>query len=280
MILGIDIGGSTTKIVAFGEDGLLKATLQVKASDQITSLYGAVGHLLCKNGMTLGQISGIILTGVGAAFADDDIYGIPTFRVREFEAIGCGGLLLSGLKKALVVSMGTGTAFVRATEGGYVHVGGSGVGGGTLLGLSSKLLKEEDAGVVSELAKHGDPGNVDLLIHDISRADIPSLPSSATAANFGHIKPSATRADLAAGLINMVFQTAGIMAAFACMNTDLHKVVVTGSLATLPQAQEILSSVGDLYGLKFIIPENAIFATAIGAAELHFHRGQVSPEEG
>ena len=44
--IGIDIGGSTTKIAGFTEEKKLLGTLQVKASDQITSLYGALGRFL------------------------------------------------------------------------------------------------------------------------------------------------------------------------------------------------------------------------------------------
>ena len=44
IILGIDIGGSTTKIVGYRENGVLIGMLQVRAADQITSLYGAVGN--------------------------------------------------------------------------------------------------------------------------------------------------------------------------------------------------------------------------------------------
>ena len=65
---------------------------------------------------------------------EGDIYGIPTEQVEEFTAVGVGGLALSGVEKAVVVSMGTGTAFVWAQRGGEVrHLCGSGVGGGTLL---------------------------------------------------------------------------------------------------------------------------------------------------
>lgn len=63
-------------------------------------------------------------------------------KMEEFQAIGYGGLKLSGLTDALVVSMGTGTAYVRAGKDGMKHIGGSGVGGGTLMGLASRLVKE------------------------------------------------------------------------------------------------------------------------------------------
>ena len=122
--IGIDIGGSTTKIAGFTEEKKLLGTLQVKASDQITSLYGALGRFLREHGLSLADISKIVLTGVGASFIEEDIYAIPTVKAVELDAIARGGLALAGLDEALVVSIGTGTAFVRADKNSIRHIGG------------------------------------------------------------------------------------------------------------------------------------------------------------
>ena len=53
VILGIDIGGSTTKIVGLRTDGSVVSMLRVRAEDQVTSLYGALGNYLTSNGLTL-----------------------------------------------------------------------------------------------------------------------------------------------------------------------------------------------------------------------------------
>ena len=49
VILGIDIGGSTTKIVGLRADGSVVSMLRVRAEDQVTSLYGALGNYLTSN---------------------------------------------------------------------------------------------------------------------------------------------------------------------------------------------------------------------------------------
>ena len=270
IILGVDIGGSTTKIVIFQTEKQIVDVLQVKANDQITSLYGAVGNILYKNNLSLNKVSKIVLTGVGASLINGNVYDIPTYKVNEFEAIGIGGLMLSGLDEALVMSMGTGTAFVRASNGKATHIGGSGVGGGTLLGLSSKLVNENDIEAIIAMANDGNLQNVDLSISEISNTDILSLPPTATASNFGKIKSVANNSDMAVGLLNMVFQTVGMLAVFACLDTNTKNVVATGSMATLPQAKQFLCEVGVFHNLNFIIPDNAAYATAIGAAALHF----------
>lgn len=265
IILGIDVGGSTTKIVGFQSDKSLVDTVQVKAGDQITSMYGAIGSFLRKARLSLKEVSKIVLTGVGASYFQEDIYDIPTVKMEEFQAIGYGGLKLSGLTDALVISMGTGTAYVRAGKDGMKHIGGSGVGGGTLMGLASRLVKENDFSVITDLASKGNLQKVDLSIQDISNAIIPSLPPHATASNFGKIENTADSADFALGLLNMLYQTVGMLAVFACLDTPVKDIVLTGSLAHVPQAKTVFNELSHMHSVNFIIPHNAVFATAIGA---------------
>ena len=110
VVIGIDVGGSTTKIVGYQADGTLIAMGKVEAADPLTSAYGALGKFINENNLALTDVCQIILTGVGASLFTKDVYGIPTRTVNEFEAIGLGGLALSGKKEGLIVSMGTGTA--------------------------------------------------------------------------------------------------------------------------------------------------------------------------
>lgn len=271
IIVGIDIGGSTTKIVGYTQDKKQIGTLKVNASDQITCTYGALGSFLHANQLSLSDLSQIVLTGVGASFFDNTLYQIPTKKISELQAIGQGGLLLSGLSEAYVVSMGTGTAFVRASGNNAEHLGGSGVGGGTLYGLSERLLGEGDVSLVSKLGEAGTLGNVDLLIGDIFCGDVPSLLPELTASNFGKMKSGAADSDIAAALFNLVFQTIGMLAVFACREDSVKDIILTGSLAELPQAKQTFDLMSRLYGVNFIIPEDAVFATAIGAVATFFN---------
>ena len=107
VILGIDIGGSTTKIVGLRTDGSVISMLRVRAEDQVTSLYGALGNYLTSNRLSLRDVRRVVLTGVGASYVEGDIYGLPTCKVGEFSASGTGALALSGQSSAVVVSMGT-----------------------------------------------------------------------------------------------------------------------------------------------------------------------------
>ncbi len=265
MIIGIDIGGTTTKIVSLAGSNILRL-FTVSASDPVTSASGALGKLMDSDSVSVNDFEKIVITGAGASFIKSDIIGIPVSRIDEFKAIGLGGLYLSKMKKAVVVSLGTGTAIVKAEENRTVHIGGTGVGGGTLLGLSRSILGITDMNNIIELAGKGDLGKIDLAISDISNSVIDDLPPTATASNFGKISDKVEKSDYALGIINLVFQTIGVLAVFASRQTDNRDIVLTGRLALIPQAKSIFDGISRIYGVRFHIPENADYATAVGAA--------------
>ncbi|WP_298021991.1 pantothenate kinase [uncultured Dysosmobacter sp.] len=266
VILGIDIGGSTTKIVGLRADGSIVSMLRVRAEDQVTSLYGALGNYLSSNGLSLQNVRRVVLTGVGASYVDGSIFGLPTCKVDEFSASGTGALALSGQESGVVVTMGTGTAFLWAEAGGAVrHLCGSGIGGGTLGGLCHKLVGMERFGQIKKLAAQGDLGQVDLTIRDITNHPAPTLDPTLTAANFGNLAEDASPADLAAGTVNLVLQAIGTMTVLACQSCGTQTVILTGSMTTLDQVKPNFENFERLYGIHYIIPESATFATAIGA---------------
>ncbi len=272
VIIGIDVGGSTTKIVGYYENGKLIGRGKVEAADPQTSAYGALGKFINENKLNLKQVKQIVLTGVGAAQFQKEIYGIAACHVDEFKAIGLGGLALSKKKEAFVISMGTGTAFVRADKNGIKHIGGSGVGGGTVLGLCGRLCDARSFETVVELAHKGDLSKVDLNIADISTRDISTLTKEVTASNFGKMADGLNPEDLARGVLNMVFQTIGMLAVFACRNDTIKEVVVTGTLSTVPCAKTLFKQVERMYKIKFTIPPDSIYATATGAALSYIDR--------
>ena len=133
-VVGIDVGGSTTKIVGFDISDNKRTLLKpvtVKATDPVASVYGAFGKFTSENGVDIKDIKRVMLTGVGSTYIGDNIFGVPTLHVDEFTAVGRGGLYLSKLSEAVIVSMGTGTALVYAKSGTEPeYLGGTGVGGG------------------------------------------------------------------------------------------------------------------------------------------------------
>ena len=267
VILGIDIGGSTTKIVGLRTDGSVISMLRVRAEDQVTSLYGALGNYLTSNDLSLQDVQRVVLTGVGASYVNGDIFGLPTCKVDEFSASGTGALALSGQEEAVVCTMGTGTAFLWVQKDGSVrHLCGTGIGGGTLGGLCHKLVGMERFGQIKKLACQGDLRKVNLTIADITCNPAATLDPTLTAANFGNLAEDASPADLAAGAVNLVLEVIGTMTVLACQCCDTRTVVLTGSMTTMEQVKANFETFERLYGIHYIIPENATFATAIGAA--------------
>ena len=58
-VIGIDVGGSTTKICGFRSDGearSLIAPLFVRATDPLTSIYGAFGRFTAENHLSLADL--------------------------------------------------------------------------------------------------------------------------------------------------------------------------------------------------------------------------------
>ncbi|MBQ2305151.1 MAG: pantothenate kinase, partial [Firmicutes bacterium] len=88
--VGIDIGGSTTKIVGFRGAEML-SPVQISSNNPVASIFGAFGKFLYDNMLNLEDVSQVNLSGVGASGVDRPIYGLPTFKVDEFTANGLGG---------------------------------------------------------------------------------------------------------------------------------------------------------------------------------------------
>lgn len=263
--IGIDAGISTTKIVGV-KDGLVISPLRIKATDPITSLYGAFGKYLYDNKIALDDVERVMLTGVGSAYIDKPLYGLPTDRTEEFLANGLGAQYMTHLKKMIVVSMGTGTSLVQCDNDDIHHIGGIGIGGGTLNGLSRLLLKTDDIKQISTLAMNGDIRNINLLIGDISAHPLPGLPMNATASLFANAMGNASREDIALGIIYLVLQSVGSAAILSSIGSDIRNFVLIGNLTLLPQCRTIFSMMEKLYNVHFIIPKHSEFCTAIGSA--------------
>ena len=272
IVIGIDVGGSTTKIVGFRDNDGKRELISpqfVKANDPLTATYGAFGKFTDENGIKISEIDKVLMTGVGASYVKHDLYGIECVRAPEFDCIGRGGLYLSGLDRALVVSMGTGTAIVHATKGGVMeYLGGTGVGGGTLVGLSKLLVGAADVGHISEFVEQGELGNVDLRIKDMTATGtVPVMNADMTAANFGNVSDVATKSDIAKGIANLVYETVGMVSVFASRSVGVKEIVLTGNLTRLDSCIRKFEEFNHLgYGVHFTVPSLSEFSTAIGCA--------------
>jgi len=265
IVIGIDVGISTTKIVGIKDDEVVSPII-ITATDPITSLYGAFGKYLHDNGVQLTDIEQVMLTGVGSAYIKDPIYGLPTGKTEEFLADGLGARYETGKDKMTVVSMGTGTSIVQCDGDNIQHVGGIGIGGGTLQGLSRILLKTDDIPTICQLAKDGNIAKINVLISDISPNPLPGLPLTAIASLFGNAQSDASREDIALGIIWMTLQSICSASILSSIGSGIKDFVMIGNLSRLPQCKRVFTACEDVYKVKLMIPKYAEYCTAIGAA--------------
>ena len=112
MVIGIDIGSTTTKVAALNlNNDIIK--IKTKAVDAITSATGAFGKMIMENHFKLSNIEKINITGVGATKITDNLFGIRTNRIDEMIAIGIGGKYLSKKDQIIISNIGTGTAIIE-----------------------------------------------------------------------------------------------------------------------------------------------------------------------
>jgi type II pantothenate kinase len=93
-----------------------------------------------------------------------------------------------------------------------------------------------------------------------------NLTSTATAANFGKLSDIASKADIALGILNLVFETIAMMSIFSARQKNIKDIILTGNLSVIPQGVAMFKNLGDMFGVRFTIPKNSTYATVIGAA--------------
>ena len=181
-----------------------------------------------------------MLTGVGSAYINEPVYGLPTDKAEEFLADGLGARYETNLDRMLVVSLGTGTSIVKCDG--------------------------DDIKQVAALAEEGDLSHINVLIKDICANPLQGLPMDAIASLFGNAKTNASREDIALGLIWMVLQSICSATILSSLGSGIKEFVMIGNLTLLPQVRHVFPATERLYGVKFRIPRYSEFCTAIGAA--------------
>lgn len=280
--VAIDFGISNTDAVARVDGALHRWT---RPSDG-TPDAAVVREVLASGGLASRDLSRLAVTGGRHRALPPVIDTLPLVSVNEVTAIGRGGQALGALVRdasaphalafdtsahdvpTLVVSAGSGTAVVAARVDACRHITGTGVGGGTLLGLGRLLLGTNDPLAIDALALAGDPNAADLSLQDVVLGPIGALPPDATAVNFGRLARQAgevSREDLAAALVTLVGQVIAITAINAARAEQLEHVVVIGHLTDLPSFRAVLERVGEYYGQRLLLPADAGYGTAIGA---------------
>ena len=259
--IGVDIGTTNIKIIEVNENFEILKKEIYDNNDPKNSLKS----FLVDNNIDLSNINFIAATGVGVEKLGDVFHEITIKKVSEFIAIAEIGKMYSNELDNVVASIGTGTAFIKNKNNEITHAGGTGVGGGTLINLCNRIIPHISFERINRITKNGELNNVDLWIKDVTNEKIETLPENVTAVNLGKLTQDTSNEDLILGIVNMVFETVGVMSALIAKNNDIKNIVCIGQIVKMPYAKEVFKKIELLHNVKFIIPEDPEYMVALGS---------------
>jgi type II pantothenate kinase len=261
---GADVGATLVKLAIRDTRGdTATATLPAEALDAVADRLRELAPT------RLG------LTGGGAPRLVERL-ARPAVLIDEFEAWAEGARQLLGSdvpERFLVVSVGTGSSALLVEPGRVIRVGGTALGGGTIVGLGALLCGVRDFDAIAALATRGDRRRVDLLVRDIyPRGDF-LLPGDVNAASFAKLArgdaPSADPADLAHGIMGLVGENVGLICAGLAARLEVKRIAFGGStLRDNPTLTAILGGVCAALGREPHFLADGQFAGAVGALAL------------
>jgi type II pantothenate kinase len=264
--VGVDVGATLAKVVWRTPARALQFQLEPAAAlDEVAALVSsrAPAH--------------VGVTGGGGAELARRLGGRAT-PVNEFAAWGAGAKALferAGGRPAdryLLVSLGTGTSVMLADGMAVQRVGGTALGGGTIVGLGALLLGATSFAELTELAAKGDRRRVDLLVSDIYRPGEIALAGDLTAANFGKLATlgsgarESAREDLAHALMGLVGENVALICAGLGAALQVRTAVFGGStLRGNGPLARILAQITGFTGTQATFLADGEFAGALGA---------------
>lgn len=268
-MIGVDAGATLVKIAIRSPEGATGYRITpATALPEVVETIRAAGP------------DRVGLTGGGATKLQEEL-GDQTLRVNEFAAWGNGAAeLLEGVgsgpaRRYLLVSLGTGTSVMLVDGMAVSRIGGTALGGGTVVGLGAALLDQSDFAEIAALALRGDRRKVDLLVSDIYQpGEIPLL-GELTAASFGKLarpgdgRAAPAREDLAHAVMGLVGENVALICAGLGAAHQVDRLVIGG--ATLRDNQtlrDVLQLITAALGHETIFLPNGEFAGALGALRL------------
>ena len=275
--LAIDFGSTNFKYLILKISENEKETnidLVGKGREVVTDFALFISNVLKKYNIEYKYVDKIIATGTGSSYLEDIFNGIEIIKIDEFDAVAYGGLILSKLEKANIVSIGTGTTIVYSDLKSIKRIGGTGLGGGTLVGLGSAILSDigndkieiTNFKTLIDMAKLGDKSNVDLMIGDINKGSIGNMTSDITAANFAATNKNANKYDHIAAALNMILENISLLVKAVC-NDEI--VVYIGTMVSDEYVRECLYKIANYTGSKIMFVEDSEYAIVIGAWEYY-----------
>jgi len=272
--VGVDVGATLAKIAMHAADDA-DLDFDLVPSQALAKVAETVVRL---------EPRSVGLTGGGATELAR-LLPWDTARVNEFAAWGSGAAALLRFNSAapaeryLLVSLGTGTSIMLVDGMAVTRVGGTALGGGTLIGLGIQLAGERRFEQLAELAARGARVHVDLLVGDLYQPGEIPLAGELTASAFGKLArlgPDSApprREDLAHALMGLIGENVALLCSGLAAVTQVRKIVYAGStLRSNPALCAILSQLTLALGREPLLLQRGEFAGALGALLLAAQR--------
>ncbi len=273
-IISTDLGSTNFKAIILKiHDTLDETSIELVGKVRVKTADFAlfISDIIEKYGINIDSIDKIIATGTSSSFLGDKFKGIDIIKIDEFNSIAYGGLILSKSDEAMIVSIGTGTTILYSNMRETTRLGGTGLGGGTLVGLSNAILIDELDKTINfleliDMAKKGNKNNVDLLIGDINSGIILNMSKDITAANFAGMYKKANKEDYVAAVLNMILEN------IALLIKALYKggrIIIIGTIVSDIYVRNCLNKIAEYTNNKFTFIDDSEYAIAIGAWEYY-----------
>ena len=261
--VGIDFG-ITNSDIAIKSDG----SVAYKSFSSEKNIHLSFNNII-KDLQRNSVVRSICVTGGKHLDLPENFDGLKVSKKNEINCIGAGAKYLSGLdSNFLVLSCGSGTACVGYENEISTHLGGSGLGGGTIRGLCKLAAQVDDPEEIDELSKKGSQIG-DYVLKDVVSGPIGSLPDDSIAVHLGNLDMinKLEKEDICKSIIYLVAINIARLAATTAIASSLNKIVVVGRSPNYFLYKELLTRWIEYSGLEVIFPENREFATALGTLE-------------
>ncbi|WP_438432559.1 type II pantothenate kinase [Gorillibacterium sp. sgz500922] len=266
-VIGVDAGGTLIKI-AYSRGAGMEAphTLKIptaRIGEAADWIAGHPGARVCLTGGKSRVLAGLL------GRVNEELR-----ELGEFEATVRGALYLlqqdgQAPDSFILTNAGTGTSVHQVNADGSHRIIGTGIGGGTVLGLSSLLTGEREFDAIIRESLDGDRERVDLLVSHIYEGAEPPIPGDLTASNFGNVRTGAAapgKADILLSVLGLVGETITTVSVMAAAMAGTGKVVYAGSLF---EGNAPLSAIVERYTrireCEPVMLRNGGFCGAIGA---------------
>ena len=285
-VVAIDIGSTNIKILIMEIDGetitekyktvIEKFSGYENASINTDYVEKIIIDILKNNNIDMDLVEAIVITGSRVLEDEKKLLNKKNIYIKEFDAIGIGGVILAHKNEGIVVNLGTGTTFIYSNIDKSVYLGGTALGSGTCVGILSRVVEKKDINYF-DLVKSGESKNVDLVMSDISREGLGILKGDVTASNFGAVYKKYNDSDFAAGLMNMIIENVGLQLKYIRENVLRERksnnidVIFVGGFSKEEIVKKYLKKISDYTNVNYIYVDNeyAQFATVIGAYEYY-----------